>query len=135
MWTQSEQSERVKSIWESLAGAEGKRWARPEAPVLHSLADEKEEPLVFFHNTNYRVSRKYINVEKVKVRACVVCRGAAVGCRGAWAGACWCLALQACCLTYMAADTEGAGAGVRALCGPCASPQVHGGGACAQACA
>ena len=51
----------------SSGNAEGKRWARPEAPILHSLPDEKAEPHVFFHNTNYRISRKYINVEKVKV--------------------------------------------------------------------
>lgn len=54
-------------MWESMSGEEGKRWARPDAPILHNLVDEKEEPHVFFHNTNYRISRKYINVEKVKV--------------------------------------------------------------------
>lgn len=44
------------------------RWARPEEPILNSLPDEKVEPHVFFHNSNFRTSRKYINVEKVKVR-------------------------------------------------------------------
>jgi hypothetical protein len=59
--------QRVEGLWQSYVD-EGKRWARPEEPVLHKLDDEKSEPAVFFHNTNYRVSRKYINVEKVKVR-------------------------------------------------------------------
>lgn len=59
---------KIREIWESLAGAEGKRWARPDAPILHDMQDEKEEPRVFYHNTNYRISRKYINVEKVKAR-------------------------------------------------------------------
>ena len=35
---------------------------------MHDLEDEKAEPLVFMHNTNFRISRKFINVEKVKVR-------------------------------------------------------------------
>ena len=43
-------------------------WARPAEPILHTMADEKAEPAVFFHNTNYRISRKYINTEKCKVR-------------------------------------------------------------------
>lgn len=47
--------------------APGKRWARPEEPILHNLNDEKEEPHVFFHNINYRTSRKYINIEKIKI--------------------------------------------------------------------
>eukprot|EP00199_Chlamydomonas_sp_CCMP681_P004821 CAMPEP_0119109470 /NCGR_PEP_ID=MMETSP1180-20130426/17924_1 /TAXON_ID=3052 ORGANISM="Chlamydomonas cf sp, Strain CCMP681" /NCGR_SAMPLE_ID=MMETSP1180 /ASSEMBLY_ACC=CAM_ASM_000741 /LENGTH=144 /DNA_ID=CAMNT_0007095227 /DNA_START=59 /DNA_END=493 /DNA_ORIENTATION=+ len=66
-YNNSEYAEKVKAMWEGAAGQDGKRWARPDAPVLHNLADEKEEPYVFFHNTNYRISRKYINVEKVKV--------------------------------------------------------------------
>lgn len=45
----------------------GKRWARPEEPILHDLHDEKAEPHIFFHNINYRASRKYINIEKVRV--------------------------------------------------------------------
>ncbi|KAJ9528249.1 hypothetical protein QJQ45_014232 [Haematococcus lacustris] len=57
----------VKAIWESLAKTEGQRWARPETPILHNLANEREEPYVFHHNSNYRVSRKYINAEKVKI--------------------------------------------------------------------
>ena len=56
----------------------GKRWARPEEPILHNLNDEKEEPHVFFHNINYRTSRKYINIEKIKV-----CLG---GVLGTWLG-------------------------------------------------
>lgn len=59
--------EKVDSIYKSFVGEEGKRWARPDAPILNDLPDEKAEPHVFFHNTNYRISRKYINVEKVKV--------------------------------------------------------------------
>ena len=58
---------KVAEIYKSFAGAEGKRWARPEEPILHTMVDEKEEPHVFFHNTNYRISRKYINAEKIKV--------------------------------------------------------------------
>lgn len=57
---------KVDEVYASMSGKEGARWARPEAPILHDLADEKGEPHVFFHNTNYRISRKYINVEKVK---------------------------------------------------------------------
>jgi hypothetical protein len=49
-----------------MAGKEGQRWARPDSPFLHTLPDEKAEPYVFYHNTNYRISRKFINVEKVK---------------------------------------------------------------------
>ena len=60
-------TDKIKALWESMAGEEGKRWARPEEPILHALADEKEEPHLFYHNTNYRISRKYINIEKVKV--------------------------------------------------------------------
>ncbi len=56
---------KIDELYKSLAG--DARWARPEAPILHSLPDEKAEPHVFFHNSNYRISRKYINVEKVKV--------------------------------------------------------------------
>ncbi len=59
--------QKVDDIYKSFVGEEGKRWARPEAPILNDLPDEKAEPHVFFHNTNYRISRKYINVEKVKV--------------------------------------------------------------------
>lgn len=63
----TEWSEKVKGMWQSMAGEEGKRWARPDAPILNNLEDEKAEPHVFFHNNNYRISRKYINAEKVKV--------------------------------------------------------------------
>lgn len=63
----TEWSEKVKGLWQSMAGEDGKRWARPDAPILHNLDDEKSEPHVFFHNNNYRISRKYINVEKVKI--------------------------------------------------------------------
>lgn len=59
--------EKVNDVFRNLAGEPGKRWARPEEPIVHTLNDEKEEPHIFFHNTNYRTSRKYINVEKVKV--------------------------------------------------------------------
>ncbi len=59
--------QKVDDIYKSFVGEEGKRWARPAAPILNDLPDEKAEPHVFFHNTNYRISRKYINVEKVKV--------------------------------------------------------------------
>lgn len=59
--------DKMTALWESYAGQDGKRWARPEEPMLHTLADEKSEPLVHMHNSNYRTSRKYINVEKVKV--------------------------------------------------------------------
>jgi len=59
--------QKVDELYKSIAGQEGARWARPEEPILHDLADEKGEPHVFFHNTNYRISRKYINVEKVKI--------------------------------------------------------------------
>ncbi|KAJ9527886.1 hypothetical protein QJQ45_005537 [Haematococcus lacustris] len=65
--SQGRPSYNVKAIWESLAKTEGQRWARPETPILHNLANEREEPYVFHHNSNYRVSRKYINAEKVKV--------------------------------------------------------------------
>ncbi len=54
-------------MWEEADADPNRRWARPEQPFLHDLADERAEPLVFWHNTNYRISRKYINVEKVKV--------------------------------------------------------------------
>lgn len=63
----TEYAAQVKAIWESMAATPGQRWARPDAPILHTLPDEKAEPMLFFHNTNYRISRKYINVEKVKV--------------------------------------------------------------------
>lgn len=59
---------KIKELYASMQGPEGKRWARPEEPILHTLPDEKAEPHIFFHNTNYRTSRKYINAEKVKVR-------------------------------------------------------------------
>lgn len=65
--TSTPMTEQVKAMWESMAGDKGKRWARPDAPIVHSMDDEREEPHVFFHNTNYRISRKYINVEKVKI--------------------------------------------------------------------
>lgn len=57
---------KIDELYKSLSGVEGARWARPEQPILHDLPDEKAEPHVFFHNTNYRISRKYINAEKVK---------------------------------------------------------------------
>ena len=60
-------SNKVRQWWEQAANTEGERWARPAAPILHELEDEKAEPHVFFTNTNYRISRKYINIEKVKV--------------------------------------------------------------------
>mmetsp|Transcript_14059 Transcript_14059/g.30448 ORF Transcript_14059/g.30448 Transcript_14059/m.30448 type:complete len:144 (-) Transcript_14059:538-969(-) len=60
-------NERIKAFYKSFSGEPGKRWARPEEPILHNLVDEKEEPHIFFHNTNYRISRKYINVEKTKI--------------------------------------------------------------------
>ena len=60
-------SQKVQQLYASLSGSEGKRWARPEEPILHNLPDEKAEPHVFFYNTNYRTSRKYINFEKIKV--------------------------------------------------------------------
>jgi len=60
-------TETVRALWDEAAFSETRRWARPEAPVLHDLVDEKAEPSVFYHNTNYRISRKFINVEKVKV--------------------------------------------------------------------
>ena len=61
---------KIDDLYKSFASGEAgdKRWARPDAPILHSLPDEKAEPHVFFHNSNYRISRKYINTEKVKVR-------------------------------------------------------------------
>ena len=61
---------KIDDLYRSFASGEAgdKRWARPDAPILHSLPDEKAEPHVFFHNSNYRISRKYINTEKVKVR-------------------------------------------------------------------
>lgn len=55
-------------VFMSMNGAEGKRWARPDEPLLHEMDDEKAEPHTFFHNNNYRISRKYINQQKVKVR-------------------------------------------------------------------
>eukprot|EP00798_Chlamydomonas_sp_ICE-L_P028098 gene28098-31206_t len=58
---------KVQALYKSLAGEEGKRWARPQEPILHNMVDEKEEPHVFFHNTNYRISRKYINAEKIRI--------------------------------------------------------------------
>ncbi|KAF5836987.1 putative NADH:ubiquinone oxidoreductase 17.8 kDa subunit precursor [Dunaliella salina] len=58
---------KVRGIWESAASTKGERWARPAEPILHDMEDEKAEPTVFFHNTNYRISRKYINIEKVKM--------------------------------------------------------------------
>lgn len=60
--------DKISKLFQSMTGEPGKRWARPEEPILHNLNDEKEEPYIFFHNSNYRVSRKYINIEKVKVR-------------------------------------------------------------------
>ncbi|KAG2487597.1 hypothetical protein HYH03_013875 [Edaphochlamys debaryana] len=59
--------EKVNEVFKNLTGEKGQRWARPAEPILHTLNDEKEEPHIFFHNTNYRTSRKYINVEKVKI--------------------------------------------------------------------
>lgn len=59
--------EKITKLFQSMTGEQGKRWARPEEPILHTLNDEKEEPYIFFHNSNYRVSRKFINIEKVKV--------------------------------------------------------------------
>ncbi|GLI59928.1 hypothetical protein VaNZ11_001975 [Volvox africanus] len=59
--------EKVNDVFRNLTGEPGKRWARPDEPILHTLNDEKEEPHIFFHNTNYRTSRKYINLEKVKI--------------------------------------------------------------------
>lgn len=50
-----------------MKGSDGQRWARPDEPILHTLNDEREQPHTFFHNINYRTSRKYINVEKIKV--------------------------------------------------------------------
>ena len=62
---------KIDELYKSFASgdADGKRWARPDAPILNSLPDEKAEPHVFFHNSNYRISRKYINAEKVKASA------------------------------------------------------------------
>jgi len=62
-------AQKVRGLWEAAARNESERWARPAEPILHELEDEKAEPNVFFHNTNYRISRKYINIEKVKVCA------------------------------------------------------------------
>ncbi|KAG2427019.1 hypothetical protein HYH02_014665 [Chlamydomonas schloesseri] len=59
--------DKVNEVFKNLTGEAGKRWARPDEPILHTLNDEKEEPHIFFHNTNYRTSRKYINVEKTKI--------------------------------------------------------------------
>jgi hypothetical protein len=67
MATDTEYAKKVKAIWESAAHDPERRWARPEAPILHDLPDEKAEPYMFFHNSNYRISRKHINAEKTKV--------------------------------------------------------------------
>lgn len=56
-----------RKLMDSMKGVEGKRWARPAEPILHTLNDEKSEPHTFFHNLNYRASRKFINVEKIKI--------------------------------------------------------------------
>lgn len=64
-------SQKVRQWWQQAADSEGERWARPASPILHDLEDEKAEPHVFFTNTNYRISRKYINIEKVKVSVCM----------------------------------------------------------------
>lgn len=58
---------KMEKLFQSMTGEDGKRWARPEEPIYHSLNDEKEEPYIFYHNTNYRTSRKYINIEKIKI--------------------------------------------------------------------
>lgn len=63
MATSGEYADKVRSVWEQYQ----KQESRPETLILHSLPDEKAEPLLFFHNSGYRVSRKYINVEKVKI--------------------------------------------------------------------
>ncbi|MEW5302915.1 MAG: hypothetical protein WDW36_005653 [Sanguina aurantia] len=60
-------SDKWAKVFASMSGAEGKRWARPEEPLLHDMNDEKAEPQTFFHNNNYRISRKYINQQKVKI--------------------------------------------------------------------
>jgi hypothetical protein len=62
----------MTSLQDVLRFASGgpQRWARPEEPMLNTLPDEKAQPEVFFHNSNFRTSRKYINIEKVKVRSC-----------------------------------------------------------------
>lgn len=62
-------SDKWAKVFASMSGAEGKRWARPDEPLLHDMNDEKAEPHTFFHNNNYRISRKYINQQKVKVSA------------------------------------------------------------------
>ncbi|GAX82302.1 hypothetical protein CEUSTIGMA_g9731.t1 [Chlamydomonas eustigma] len=63
----TEWREKMNEVYKSFVGSEGKRWARPDTPILHDLPDERAEPHVFFHNSNYRISRKYINAEKVKI--------------------------------------------------------------------
>ncbi len=109
---------KIDELYKSLSGSEGKRWARPEAPILHSLPDEKAEPHVFFHNTNYRISRKYINVEKVKVGGELLTplappsgSSSRLGVAGTDAGS-------------PSADSEGAVPGVRPQHRPCTLPQV-----------
>ena len=57
----------LKKLFQSMSGEQGKRWARPEEPIYHNVVDERAEPHIFFHNANYRISRKYINIEKYTV--------------------------------------------------------------------
>lgn len=63
----AEWDDKVRKLYASMQGEAGKKWARPEEPILHNLADERTELHVFYHNVNYRASRKYINAEKVKL--------------------------------------------------------------------
>lgn len=59
--------ELVKKFVESRKGALGRRTARPDEPILHDLHDETEVPMIMYHNSNYRTSRKFINYEKYRI--------------------------------------------------------------------
>eukprot|EP00955_Chlamydomonas_euryale_P035889 350255-Chlamydomonas_euryale.AAC.45 len=125
--------QKVDELYKSIAGQEGARWARPEEPILHDLADEKGEPHVFFHNTNYRISRKYINVEKVKASCIMVLLGvdSAMSIMHlkvfvARFGIVASLPELAVCI-FLVADSEAAVTGMRSVDGQRSVPQMSGG--------
>lgn len=53
----------VKDLQSEIEKTE--RWARPNAPIVDSEA--RKSVSAFYHNINYRVSRKFINYEKTKI--------------------------------------------------------------------
>nr|7AR9_p Chain p, PDSW [Polytomella sp. Pringsheim 198.80]7ARD_p Chain p, PDSW [Polytomella sp. Pringsheim 198.80] len=57
----------VLDIVQSKLANKNSEWARPEEPILHNLKSEKEEPHVYYHNNNFRVTRQLIHFEKTKI--------------------------------------------------------------------